>query len=149
MIASDGKRMLDEHPSRYSGARRVGGALPWFMAYDLVALCSLCGLWYYYYVLPLPGGLEGLDTASPIFWSSLYNLKMCYGLAMLPFLLFEVPMLGGALTKCCDTAYDQRGLLVSKLSWSDVLVLYERRYGEAGSDKAPQGARTKEGVLNA
>ena len=123
------QRTLDRHRASYGAGRRMGGALPLFLLYDLAALCSLCGLWYMYMVRA-HGGLGSLSSADPLVWSSLYYLKMCYGLAMLPFLVFELPLIGPALTKCRDTAYDQHGLLVGKLSKLEVATLYERKYGK-------------------
>ena len=76
-------------------------------------------------------GCAPLDTESPLFWSSLYNLKMCYGLLCFPFLAFELPIIGETLTKCRDTAYDQTGQLVSRLTKSEVATLYDRRASRA------------------
>ena len=71
-------------------------------------------------------GCAPLDTESPLFWSSLFNLKMVYGLLMFPFLVFEIPLIGQALTKTKATAYDATGMLVMKLGKGDVATLFER-----------------------
>jgi len=99
-------------------------------------LLGLSSLWWYLYVDP-NGGLASVDVSSPIFWSSLYNLKMVYGLASFPFLVFELPFIGPALTKCRDTAYDQYGQLVVRLTKLDVVELYEGRHGTEGAYVSP------------
>ena len=44
-----------------------------------------------------------------------------------PFLLFQFPLIGEALTKCRSTAYDQTGQLVLKLTKFEVATLYEKQ----------------------
>ena len=70
---------------------------------------------------------SSIDISSPLFWSALYNLRMTYGLLCFPFLIFELPLIGDALTKCRATAYDQTGQLVVKLAKGDVATLFERK----------------------
>lgn len=59
-----------------------------------------------------------------------------------PFLVFELPLIGETLTKVRYTAYDQTGLLVAKLTKTDVATLYERRYPSpaVGAGAAKQDA---------
>lgn len=163
---------LEAQRSSWGAERRVGGALPYFLLYDVCVLILLVLAWLVLYVWPracageyvwplaltnsswrLPSALadegyvpvpawtgfgecEGLDVSSPLFASSLYNLKMVYGLLMLPFLVFQVPLIGEALTKTCPTAYDQTGRLVVKLGKYTVHELCERRH-------EPPGAKSK------
>ena len=165
--------MLEAQRSQWGAERRWGGALPYFLLYDLCVLCALTVGWVVTYAWPracggervwplaaadgaplvsyrlpsseligplsglelsLPAlewvgfvGCEGLDLSSPLLTASLYNLKMLYGLCCFPFLVFHVPLIGEALTKCRHTAYDQTGQLVVRLDKGDVATLYERR----------------------
>lgn len=185
-------RQLEDERAQVGATRRVGGALPYFLAYDVLILLTLILAWLVMYVWPrscgghtMPFtldvasfrdgfsrlfalatssdtasaitssaaanvedasgnmatdaafqwiGFQGcapLDTESPLFWSSLYNLKMCYGLLCFPFLAFELPVIGETLHKCRDTAYDQTGQLVSRLTKSEVATLYDRRLAKS------------------
>lgn len=131
-------RALEEQRAKWGAERRVGGALPYFLAYDVLVLCTLITAWYIFYVR----SSDSVSVSSPLFWSSLYYLKMIYGLLSFPFLLFEVPIIGPALTKCRATAYDQTGRLVAKLGKPDVATLYElheaSREGPGGSGASSQ-----------
>lgn len=81
-------------------------------------------------------GCQPLDSTSALLWSSLYNLKLSYGLLSFPFLVFELPIIGETLIKVRYTAYDQTGLLVPQLGKAEVATLYERR---GGYQAVPQG----------
>ena len=108
---SEVHEQLEASRSQWGAQRRVGGVLPYFLAYDVLALLSVVGSWLVLYVWPRSCGgytmpftspyaadgslaLEQLewigfvgcgpiDTTSPLFWSSIYNLKMCYALLCL------------------------------------------------------------------
>ena len=102
------RERIDAERARVGGAmtRRVGGVLPYFMAYDVgVLLCMLC-LWVMLYAWPRPASLRARD---PLFWSSLYNLKILYSLLMFPFFVFEMPIVDVSLHSAVPTAYDQTG----------------------------------------
>ena len=58
--------------------------------------------------------------------SKLGILRRAPDLAMFPFLVFQLPLIGEALVKTCPTAYDQTGRLVVKLSKYSVHELYEK-----------------------
>ena len=112
---------LEEQRKLHGAERRVGGALPYFMIYDVCVLLVLTLLWALLYALP-----RGVDVNSPVFWSSLYNLRTAYGLASWPFFIFEIPLLGVALHQCVFTAYDQTGGLVPKLTKLEVAARYRQ-----------------------
>jgi hypothetical protein len=153
------QRQLERQRQQWGASRRVGGALPAFLALDMAILVTLVLLWVLMYAWPhacgglvlpfrladssdpasgsaLPTslvwvGFEGctpLDTSSPVFWSSLYNLKLAYGLLSFPFLIFELPVIGETLVKVRRTAYDQTGLLVPQLGKAEVATLYDRAH---------------------
>lgn len=63
------KFMLQQQVER-GGERRVGGVLPYFLVYDVAVLAFLISVWLVVHVWS-----RGIDTADPIFWSSLYILK--------------------------------------------------------------------------
>jgi hypothetical protein len=164
--------LLELKRAEWGAERRIGGVLPYFMIYDLLALLVSVGGWGLLYALPrscgaslgsvgeaagtaqtatavAASGIRGafdlsqcrrLDTSSPLFWSSLYNLKICYGLLMFPFLVFELPLIGPALTRTRHTAYDQAGMLVIRLSKGDVATLYERTKAAAAPGAAGASA---------
>ena len=176
------QKQLDEQRDKMGAAPAFGGALPYFLAYDLLVLTTLILIWFVLYVWPRACGGErvwpltaeyteyhplssvaaalvnadgemwqwsdltvylptrltwtgfddnctwsSIDISSPLFWSALYNLRMTYGLLCFPFLIFELPLIGDALTKCRATAYDQTGQLVVKLAKGDVATLFERK----------------------
>ena len=97
----------------------MGGYLPYFMLFDLVVLIALVLGWIVGFVYNY-----GLDPQDPIFWSSLYDLKMLYGLGSFPFLLFQIYPIGEALHEAQATGYDQSGQLVRCLYTSDRLAIY-------------------------
>lgn len=47
-----------------------------------------------------------------MFWTTLFYMKMAYGLAAFPFLIFSMPLLGKGMHKASATAYDQSGTLM-------------------------------------
>ena len=59
-----------------------------------------------------------LTPAHWMFWTTLFYMKMVYGLLSFPFLVFSVPLVGKGMHHAHATAYDQSGTLVPKLSSS-------------------------------
>ena len=102
---------------------RKGGVLPYFLAFDLLALAMLLVVWTCAYLIP-----RGLDAGDFLFWSSLYNMKILYGLLSFPWLIFQIPIFGEALHEASVTGYNQSGQLVAKLFTSSRLALYKRAY---------------------
>ena len=180
------QRQLERQRAQWGASRRVGGALPAFLALDIAILLTLVALWALLYAwpkacagkyvmpwrlveavesssgsgaLPLSAlpfsvawrGFEGcaaLDTSSALFWSSLYNLKLAYGLLSFPFLIFEMPIIGEALVKTRRTAYDQTGLLVPQLGKAEIASLYDKAHPNLQA-KAKPGQAAPNGDLNA
>ena len=58
----------------------------------------------------------GWTTSDPMFWHTLYYLKLTYALSAWPFMAFLVPVFGSALHGASVTGYDMAGLCVPKLS---------------------------------
>lgn len=78
--------------------------------------------------MPRPAALStALGTTNSLARAAVARV-VADGLMCFPFLVFHIPLVGEALTKCRSTAYDQTGQLVVKLSKSDVYTLYERRH---------------------
>ena len=77
-----------------------------------------------------------------MFWASIFYMKAIYALLSFPFLLFVLPMVGPALHHAKETAYDQAGRLVPKLS--DSLIKEKIKQEE----EPPDGERkAKRGLL--
>ena len=110
---------IEAQRRRRQASRRMGGYLPYFMLFDLFVLIALVLGWIVGFVYNY-----GLDPQDPIFWSSLYDLKMLYGLGSFPFLLFQIYPIGEALHEAQATGYDQSGQLVRCLYTSDRLAIY-------------------------
>ena len=122
----------------YYWPRACGGAYVWPLELRAPAAWRVPGAGW---ELPLPrvawrgfAGCAPPALGGPLFLSSLFNVKMLYGLLCFPFLLFELPLVGEALTKCRATAYDQTGQLVLQLGKADVATLHEEREGGAHAD---------------
>jgi len=115
------KAELERQRAHFGATRRSGGVLPLFMLYDVAALLGLFALWLALYAMP-----RGVNPSSPVFWSSLYNLRTMYGLLSFPFFIFEVPLVGVLLLGAQPTAYDQAGKLVGKLTKPEVAERYRQ-----------------------
>jgi hypothetical protein len=102
--------------SKLSGT--AGGALANFLVWDVIAV-SLAALFVTTKVLS-----QHISFKEWRFGTSLFFAKMMVGLMSLPFLVFKLPVIKGALTHTRPTAYDRAGNCVPKLPKSEV----DRRY---------------------
>ena len=89
---------------KYGVQRRLGGFLPYFMAYDVVVVVSLL----------LYLGLKCLHLHSQgapewLLWMSCFNVKTVWALLGFPFMVFAFPVVGDSLHRAKPTAYDQAG----------------------------------------
>jgi len=89
-----------------------------------------------------------------MFWTTLYYMKMVYGLLSFPFLIFRLPLLGRGLVRALPTAYDQSGALVPKLT--SALMKKKKKLDDRARAKAQerhirrlQAARKRERKLAA
>ena len=112
--------------------KKSGGYLPKFMMYDryvVVIIFSVRGRTHAVAILagvPQPMrttlrsrtlqvglskmAMEGfLSPDHFMFWTTLFYMKMLYGLLAFPFLIFSVPLLGRGMHGAITTAYDQSG----------------------------------------
>ena len=98
--------------AKYGAEPRRGGRLPGFMKYDryVVVLLLLFG---FFHILSMK-----YDPSEMMFWTTLFYMRMAYGLSSLPFLIFSVPLIGPGMHHAQATAYDQSGTLVPRLSSS-------------------------------
>jgi len=96
---------------KFGAERRTGGKLPWFILYDLVVIIVVG--------TDLVAKLSRLRVQGAptwLLWSSCYYAKLTWALLSFPFLMFNVPVMGGTLHRSKATAYDQAGKLVPQLS---------------------------------
>jgi len=96
---------------KYGVQRRRGGYLPYFMLYDAtVVVVLLLWTWYQIATLSAQGAPQWLS------WSVIYYTKLVWSLSAVPFLIFNVPVVGESMHQSKMTAYDQMGRLVPALS---------------------------------
>lgn len=96
---------------KYGVQRRRGGYLPYFMLYDAFMVVVLL-LWTWFQIATLSA-----QGAPPwLFWSVIYYTKLVWSLSAVPFLIFNVPVVGESMHQSKMTAYDQMGRLVPALS---------------------------------
>jgi len=124
-------RQLDEALARARariGARScVGGVLPYFLFYDLLA--ALYSVYTYGSIIATngfaPGGLFGEKTWQ--FWVTCFFMQQQYALLAAPFLVFSLPLIGQGLHEAKFTGYDMRGKLCASLGRASVVHLYNQR----------------------
>ncbi len=110
-----------------------GYMLPRFMEYDRKVVTAL-GIIGFGFIWSL-----GLTPDDWMFWTTLFYMKMMWGLLSLPFLLFSLPLIGKALHHAKTTAYDQSGVLVPKLSAT--LMKRKKKLDEDKLAKLAKGER--------
>ena len=99
---------------RFRALPGTGYYLPAFLTLDLACFTALAlffGVTIY---------AHGWSLAEPMFWHSLYYLKMSYALLAIPFLVFLAPVFGDALHGAKATGYDKSGLCVPQLVNSEI-----------------------------
>ena len=99
---------------RFKAESRSGFYLPYFLYVDFT-LCALLCLSFGAMILA-----EGWGPSDPMFWHTLYYIKLTYSLVAWPFLVFLVPVFGPALHGAKATGYDMSGLCVPLLSNSRI-----------------------------
>jgi hypothetical protein len=112
---------------------RRGGLLPSLLIYDLV-VAAYCAGSYGHTIFS--HGFSPNDATAPKFWTTIFFARTTYGLLAFPFLIFNVPVLGPALTKCKATGYDMRGVLCAKLSGGQITKVFQLRHEKAAAAKA-------------
>ena len=84
--------------------RQKGGRLPGMFWYDTGCICLVVVLGL---VAWGPLAQEGWQLRTTLYW-----LRVVYGLLSLPFVLFKLPVLNSLLTQVQSTGYDQQGKVV-------------------------------------
>ena len=96
----------------------AGGVMSYFLIWDLGVLVSLFAAILYH--------TKQYAWDSWQISTSLYFIKMVYGLSAFPFLLFKLPLITDALTHTRTTAYDRSGACVAKIPSAEV----KRRFAD-------------------
>jgi len=96
----------------------AGGVMSYFLIWDLGILISLF-VWIMSHTKHYAWDSWQIST-------SLYFIKMVYGLSAFPFLLFKLPLITDALTHTRTTAYDRSGACVAKTPSAEV----KRRFAD-------------------
>ena len=127
---------LELHRERAGAEKRFGGAIRYFMLYDLIVLTTVVTVGLV--IAPLHFGIgpiaaamssQPLDSRAEdenLLWALLYFTNLAYALASWPFLVFEVPILGSALHRSSKTGYDKAGALCPRLSPADLKKKIEK-----------------------
>ena len=108
---------------------RSGGALPYFMLYDvcvtLLIMLVLCG------VIVNGGLLSRLDASGQpslwLFWENVALAREVHALLSFPFVVFLMPMTLQLLTHVQPTGYDKSGLLCQALSSTQIRLIRKER----------------------
>lgn len=101
-----GRAHLEVTEVKHTGVTASGGYLYWFMVYDGVCF-AVCLAALILITLLSPGGLRQYDE-----WykkHAAFCVQVVYGYLSLPFAIFKIPVLVGALTHSVPTAYDRKG----------------------------------------
>lgn len=110
---------LDEIVEASALSERAGGVISYFLVWDLIAT-AIVGAF-------VASKYYGDDNIEWHWRLALYFAKMLTGLFALPFLVFQVPVLKGALTHTKKTGYTRDGNCVAMLSKKEVDNRYARR----------------------
>ena len=118
---------------------RSGGALPYFMLYDvcvtlLVALLLGC-------VVVSRGLLSRLDARGQpslwLFWENVALAREAQALLSFPFVIFLLPMTLRLLTHVQPTGYDKSGLLCQALTSTQIRLMRKHRARRQADSEAP------------
>ena len=118
---------------------RLGGALPYFMLYDvcvtlLVALLLGC-------VVVSRGFLSRLDARGQpslwLFWENVALAREAQALLSFPFVIFLLPMTLRLLTHVQPTGYDKSGLLCQALTSTQIRLMRKHRARRQADSEAP------------